>query len=319
MTQEFPEPSMTAAASTADAAPSIPVRLAVIMPVFGNWADTLECLGMLADQSSRQFKLYLADDGSPEPAPDAVHACPFVTYLRRPHTGFAATCNAAVDAAADEGCTHVLLLNNDTSFGPGFIAEWVAKVAAFPLAIMGPVIHYFDAPEAVWYSGGSRSIAVPFCRLRRRYTTQTAVDVLTGCVLLVPVQAWQRLNGFDERYVTYYEDFDFMLRARDAGVPAYVVTEPALKVLHKVSRTTLCRGRWNRDYRMIASRLLFIRRRYSGIERVACLSAAIPHLAWTTITNLPSLPSPRLLWNALRTGLTADAGGRPARRSPQAD
>lgn len=165
---------MTAAASTADAASSIPLRLAVIMPVFGNWADTLDCLGMLADQSSRHFKLYLADDGSPEPAPDAVHACPFVTYLRRPHTGFAATCNAAVDAAADEGCTHVLLLNNDTSFG-------------------------------------------------------------------------------------------------------------------------------------------------SGIERVACLSATIPHLAWTVITNLPLLPSPRLLWNALRTGLTADAGGRPARRSPRSD
>lgn len=308
---------MTAAES--DAAPATPVRLAVIIPVFGNWADTLDCLGMLADQSSRHFRLYLADDGSPDPAPEAVHAFPFVTYLRRPHAGFAATCNAAVAAAADEGCTHVLLLNNDTSFGPGFIDAWLAKAAAFPRAIMGPVINYFDKPDAIWFSGGSRSIAAPFFRFRRRVTEQTAVDLLTGCVLLVPVEAWKRLDGFDERYVTYYEDFDFMLRARESNVPAYVVVEPALRVLHKVSRTALGRGRWNRDYRMLVSRLLFIRARYSGVERAACLCVAIPHLAWTTITNLPALPNPRLLWNAVRTGLTAEAGGRSARRSTPPD
>jgi GT2 family glycosyltransferase len=156
---------------------------------------------------------------------------------------------------------------------------------------------------------------VPFIRFRRRFTEQTAIDILTGCVLLVPVQAWTRFNGFDERYVMYYEDFDFLLRARDSGVPAYLVVEPELRVLHKVSRTVLQRGRWNRDYRMIASRLLFIRRRYSGVEKVVCLCASIPHLALVALTNLPDLPNPRLLWNAIRTGLTGDSSGEPARMS----
>lgn len=294
--------------------PALPtVRLAVIMPVFGNWGDTLDCLRMLAGQTSGHFRLFLADDGSPEPPPDAVHAFPFVTYLRRPHGGFAAICNSAVKVAADAGCTHVLLLNNDTSFGPGFIEAWLAKAAAFPEAIMGPLIAYFDRPDTIWYSGGSRSVAVPFFRCRRRFKAQTAVDILTGCVLLVPVQAWDRVDGFDERYVTYYEDFDFMLRAREAGVPAYVVVEPELRVLHKVSRTAIGHGRWNRDYRMIASRLRFIRHRYSGIERVACLCASIPHLVSIAVANMPELPAPRLLWNAIRTGLTADAGGEPSR------
>ena len=180
---------------------------------------------------------------------------------------------------------------------------------------MGPLICYFDRPEVIWYSGGPRSIAVPFVRFRRNFTAQTAVDILTGCVLLVPVQVWTRLNGFDERYVTYYEDFDFMLRARHAGIPAYLVVEPELRVLHKVSRTALHRGRWNRDYRMIASRLLFIRRRYSGVERVVCLCVSIPHLAMIALTNIPELPNPRLLWNAIRKGLTEDATSEPAATS----
>jgi GT2 family glycosyltransferase len=304
---------MTPADSFAHTASAAPVRLAVVMPVFGNWGDTLDCLGTLAGQTSQDFRLFLADDGSPEPPPAAVHAFPFVTYLRRPHGGFAATCNAAVDAAGDAGCTHVLLLNNDTSFGPGFIAAWLAKAAAFPRAIMGPLICYFDQPDAIWYSGGRRSIAVPFMRFRRRFTAQTAVDVLTGCVLLVPVQAWRVLDGFDERYVTYYEDFDFMLRAREANVPAYLVVEPDLRVLHKVSRTALGRGRWHRDYRMIASRLRFIRHRYSGLERMACLCASVPHLVGVAIVNMPELPNPRLLWNAVRAGLTVDGSGGPSK------
>lgn len=304
---------MTLAELTKKTTLATPVRLAIVMPVFGNWDDTLDCLGKLAGQTIRDFHLFLADDGSPQSPPDAVHAFAFVTYLRKPHGGFASACNAAADAAADAGYTHILLLNNDTSFAEGFIEAWLAKASAFPQAIMGPLICYFDRPEVIWYSGGPRSIAVPFVRLRRTFKAQTAVDILTGCVLLVPVQAWTRLNGFDERYVTYYEDFDFLLRARDAGVLAYLVVEPELRVLHKVSRTALHRGRWHRDFRMIASRLLFIRRRYSGVEKVLCLCASIPHLAMIVLTNIPELPNPRLLWNAIRQGLTDDASGEPAR------
>lgn len=307
--------SMTLVESRENTVASVPVRLAVIMPVFGNWGDTLDCLRMLAGQTSQEFRLFLADDGSPESPPDAIHAFPFVTYLRKRHGGFASTCNFAADVAADAGCTHILLLNNDTSFGPSFIEVWLAKAAASPQAIMGPVICYFDQPDVIWYSGGKRSVVVPFVRLRRRFTEQTAVDILTGCVLLVPVPAWTRINGFDEQYEFYYEDFDFMLRAREAGVPAYLVIEPELRVLHKVSRSALHRGRWNRDYRMIATRLLFIRRRYAGMERVVCLGASIPHLAMVALQNIPELPNPRRLWMAIRKGLTDDASGEPAQPS----
>jgi hypothetical protein len=296
---------------------STEVRLAIIMPVFGNWDDTLDCLGMLSKQTNMNFQLYLADDGSLQPPPDAVYAFSFVTYVHLSHAGFATTCNRAVDIASEAGYTHVLLLNNDTSFGPSFVEGWLSKIVPFPQAIMGPMIFYYERPDAVWYSGGNRSILVPFVRFLRRFERQTAVDILTGCVLLVPVQTWISLNGFDERYVTYYEDFDFMLRARDEGVPAYLVVEPELWVLHKVSRTSLNHGRWNRDYRMLASRLLFIRRRYFGIEKVACLFISIPHLVFLTFTNLPELPDPRQLYLALKNGLKSDASAKPIRKAVQ--
>lgn len=278
------------------------IKLAVIIPVYGNWGDTLDCLNMLAGQSSKHFRLYLADDGSPEPPPREIDSFDFVTYYRMPHRGFASTCNAAVVRAAHEGSTHLLLLNNDTAFGSDFIQTWLEKVTLFPDAIMGPQIYYFDHPRMIWYSGGDKSILNPFFRCRQEFTTQKAVDILTGCVLLVPVKTWLSLGGLDETYVTYYEDFDFVLKARDAGVQAYVLVASELRVWHKVSRTSLRSGRWDREYRMLTSRLLFIRKKYTGIEKVICLAMSIPHVLIMGCLNLPELPKPGKLLRAFRQG-----------------
>jgi hypothetical protein len=278
------------------------IKLAIIMPVYGNWGDTLACLKVLADQSSKHFRLYLADDGSPEPPPAEIDSFGFLRYCRRPHAGFAATCNAAVLRAADEGCTHLLLLNNDTAFGTNFIRTWIEKITCFPDAIMGPQIYYYDHPQLIWYSGGSKSILIPFFRCRQQFRMQKAVDILTGCVLLVPVKTWLGLGGLDETYVTYYEDFDFVLKARDAGVLVYLLVEKDLRVWHKVSRTSLLRGRWNREYRMLTSRLLFIRKRYTGVEKIVCLALSIPHVFILGCLNFPELPSRGRLLRAFRQG-----------------
>ena len=97
------------------------IRLFIIVPVVGNWADTTDCLRMLAEQESEDFRVILADDGSPDPPPAEVHSFPFVRYVRGPHAGFAAICNTAARIALTQSATHLLFLNNDTAFNPRFI------------------------------------------------------------------------------------------------------------------------------------------------------------------------------------------------------
>lgn len=284
------------------------IRLHVIVPVFGNWADTIDCLRMLAGQESKDFSVILADDGSPEPPPAEVHSFPFVQYIRGPHVGFAANCNAAARLAQAQAATHLLFLNNDTAFSPRFIAAWLQTVRELPDALLGPIIYWYHDPDSVWFSGGPQSLLLPFLRLRRAFLERTPVDVLCGCVLLVPITAWLQLDGFHERFVTYYEDFDFTLRAKREGIPAYVVVDRDLSVRHKVSRTTRSRGVWRKEYRMITSRLLFIRRNYHGVARYTCFVLCAAHLATMLVTSLPAVPDPRLLWAAVRAGLKSPAG-----------
>jgi GT2 family glycosyltransferase len=284
------------------------VRLHVIVPVFGNWADTIDCLRMLAEQESKGFSVILADDGSPDPPPAEVHSFPFVHYIRGQHVGFAANCNAAARLAQTQGATHLLFLNNDTAFSPRFIGEWLRTVRELPDAVLGPLIYWHHDPTSLWFTGGPQSILLPFFRLRQGFRVRTPVDVLCGCVLLVPMTAWMQLDGFHEGFVTYYEDFDFSLRAKRGGIPAYVVVDRDLSVRHKVSRTTSSRGAWSKEYLMITSRLFFIRRNYRGVARCTCLLLCVAHLAVTLVTSLPALPDPGLLWKAVQTGLWSPAG-----------
>lgn len=286
-------------------------RIAVIIPTYGNWSDCLECLQLLAAQDVRDFTVVLVDDGSDAPPPRTILDMPFVDYVRLPHAGFAKTCNAGARKAIQEGCTHLLLLNDDTVFGAGFIHRWIEKVLAHPQAIMAPIIYYADRPDQVWFSGGRRSITVPFMSPRRKPTGQTAVDILTGCALMVPSEAWRRVGGLEEAFVTYYEDYDFLLRARKAGVEAYLVTEKELEVRHKVARTAGREGPWSREYRLLASRLLFIRRQFTGVERAMCLGLACLHLLATCVLCLPAVPDVRRLRQAVAEGMGSipDRGG----------
>ena len=278
------------------------MKLCLVIPVFGNHTDTLACLRMLAAQSSANFEVVVADDGSPEPPPSWQREFPFLTWQRNPHRGFAGNCNNGAREALRRGATHLLFLNNDTAFGPGFIAAWERRIAALPEALLSPVIYWFDRPDEIWYSGGKRGIHVPFVRLARPCPTRTEVDLLCGCALLLPASAWLALRGFDESFRLYYEDFDLCLRARRLGLHLYVDPDPDLAVRHRVSRSSPVA--WAKHFRMITSRYLFIRRHYQGLSLYCCLFLTAPQLAVTVAANLPDLPDWRGLRAAVSEGFT---------------
>src|SRR5271167_3245607 len=126
--------------------PKSEIRLFVIVPVFGNWDETMDCLRALEAQTTRQFDVLIADDGSPELPPPDIHGLSLTTYLRHPHRGFAANCNAAAREAIRRGATHLLFLNNDTAFSLRFLEAWLSTVAVLPEAILSPNIYWYDDP-----------------------------------------------------------------------------------------------------------------------------------------------------------------------------
>lgn len=298
--------------------PADRIRLFIIVPVYGNWEDALECLRALSVQSTANFHVLIADDGSPSPPPAEIHAFPFASYLRDANRGFAGNCNRAALMAMEKGATHMLFLNSDTIFGSSFVDQWLCTAQELPDALLSPMVYWFTRPSQVWFSGGKQNIWVPFKRLHREFRKNTLVDIVCGCALLAPANRWKELGGFDERYITYYEDFDLTLRAKNLGIQTYVVSSPELRVLHKVSGSFRGETVWPQHYRLLSSSLMFIRRHYRGLQKWLCLTLKGVHLVAVVALNLPDIPSPRLLWKATAAGLfdrnvtsaRSEAGGR---------
>ncbi len=279
------------------------IRLFVIVPVYGNWGDTLDCLRALDAQDCRSFKVLVFDDGSPQPAPPEVQQFAIAECHRGPNLGFAGNCNRAARIALEQGATHLLFLNNDTTFSSDFTGVWLKAIAARPEAIISPIIYWSDKPSKVWISGGNATIFRPYFRPAIEYANATEVELVCGCALMVPSAAWRCLEGFDESFVTYYEDYDFTLRARKIGFGAFVLPDAGLRVWHKVSGSFRGKNVWEQQYRLLTSRLLFIRMHYRGIRKRMCLALAGAHLLAQLVLNLPELPDSSLLRRSIAEGL----------------
>jgi GT2 family glycosyltransferase len=133
--------------------------------------------------------------------------------------------------------------------------------------------------------------------------TVREVDVVTGCLMLVPRAVWDALGGLDERYFMYGEDADLALRARAAGLRPIVC--PDAVVVHEVGRAsahradkllllfrgkaTLMRCHWRGPRRALGLALLA-----GGVAARALLAR---DAAWATLwrhrrTWLRGFPSP---------------------------
>jgi len=55
------------------------------------------------------------------------------------------------------------------------------------------------------------------------------IPIGSGCCMLLRSSALTAVNGFDERYFLYFEDFDLSLRIRQQGRIAYL---PTMKIIH---------------------------------------------------------------------------------------
>ncbi|MFT4288443.1 glycosyltransferase family 2 protein [Nocardioides sp.] len=66
--------------------------------------------------------------------------------------------------------------------------------------------------------------------------TVREVGMITGCLLLVDREDWDRLGGMDERYFVYGEDADFSARARRLGLRPIIT--PEAEVVHAIGRSS---------------------------------------------------------------------------------
>jgi len=158
--------------------------------------------------------------------------------------GVAAGNNQGIQHALQDGCSSILLINNDTEFNEHLIELLAKGLQTFKVDMICPKIMYFDEPERFWAAGGHFQRLLGFRPAhnavgeidRGQCNSPRLISYTPTCCVLMRGDVFDQVGLMDERYFVYYDDVDFMFRAGEKGVK--LLYFPNALLLHKVGRLT---------------------------------------------------------------------------------
>ena len=225
-------------AGNAAGAPRVDGPLVSIVIVNWNGAAHLEgLLRSIRAQSYRKIEVVVVDNGSRDDSLRILASFPEVAaHPQQRNVGFCRGNNLGIEKSNGE---ILFLLNNDTVVDPRCVERAVGCLAESPPDILGvfPMILFHDAPQVIncagaqwhfrhlWRDNTVGMLDIPGARGRERVFG----GIFAGVFLRRA--AFEALGLFDERFVTYGEDFDVCYRANLAGYG--FILEPGAIVYHK--------------------------------------------------------------------------------------
>lgn len=211
--------------------------------------------------------------------------------------GFGAGCNAGVEAAKAFNAKHYWFLNPDTKVFPQTQQKLLEFLASSPaVSFVGSQLvneegvarpSAFRFPSAIselcsYLRLGvldrifaQRQVAIPVSDAAHR------ADWLTGASFMAKADAFDQLNGFDERFFLYFEEVDLFYRAKQCGFECWI--NPDSKVYHMAGASTgIASGRKatkRRPQYWFDSRRYFYCKNFGRLQFALCDLAAMAGLS----------------------------------------
>ena len=219
-----------------------------VVTVTYNSAQVLDgFLSSLLGQSQRNFLLYVVDNASSDDTLERLARYDdrrIVLIANRENVGVAHGNNQGIRAALETGCDSVLLINNDTEFGPDLLLSLCTGLRDYRCDMIVPKIMYFDDSAKIWYAGGffdrlKGYLGVHYGQDEKdqgQFDEVRRVDYSPTCCMLIKKEIFDCVGLMDEQYFIYFDDGDFCLRARKNA--SKLVYFPTAKLWHKVSSLT---------------------------------------------------------------------------------
>jgi len=253
-----------------------------------NWNTrdmTLACLRSIYAQTTRtSFEVIVVDNGSSDGSAEAI-ALEFpqaILMAEKQNHGFGRATNLQAQRARGK---QLLLLNTDTVVLDHAIDALVEFSRRTPHArIWGGRTLFADGslnPTSCW---GKPTPWTQFCQAvgigalfpgspffnRRAYPgwardSERAVDIVTGCLLLIDTDFWHELGGFDPAFFMYGEEADLCLRAARRGARPMIT--PAATIIHYDGGST--QGSAEKLTRTLAATVRMIEKHFPAGTRAA--------------------------------------------------
>jgi GT2 family glycosyltransferase/glycosyltransferase involved in cell wall biosynthesis/SAM-dependent methyltransferase len=216
-------------------------EVSVIIPVFGQLDETLRCLASIGRAlPARAFEVIVVDDGSPDATAATLATIPGLRVVSTEvNVGFIRSCNLGARHALGR---YLLFLNNDTEVMPGWCDELIGTFVVRPDAgVVGAQLLYPDgrlqeAGGIIWRDGSGWNYGREQDPAQPEFNYRRDVDYVSGAVLAITRDLFDRVGGFDERYLPAYgEDSDLAFKVRELGLA--VLYQPMARVIHREGAT----------------------------------------------------------------------------------
>lgn len=196
--------------------------------------------------SYSNYEIIVFDNGSREPETrEYLSSLPHKGIMNPTNLGFARGNNEAARYATGE---YLLFLNNDTIPHPGWLEEMVRLVVdSLKCGIVGGKLLYPD--------GRIQHIGVYFdFKGRRKHYFKRYEDnipearevreceAVTGACMLIRRDIFEKVGGFDERFIHGSEDIDLCLKVRELGYKVFFCPTSILTHFEGVTGKGLGRG-----------------------------------------------------------------------------
>lgn len=210
--------------------------VSIVIPTYGKWAYTRQCLVHLAVlKSSVPFEVIVVDDASPDDSADRVAECPGVRLVRAERNlGFVGACNLGAAAAKSD---LLVFLNNDTEVRPGWLDELFDTMTGDErIGLVGSKLVYPDGAlqecgGIIWSDGSGWNYGRGGAADDPAVDVVRDVDYCSGAAIMVRRDLFEEVGRFDQRYApAYYEDTDLAFAIRATG--HRVVVQPNAVVVH---------------------------------------------------------------------------------------
>ena len=286
-----------------------------IVTVLYNSDDVLPgFFSSLKQQTERRFRLYVIDNSASDSGLTRARLLAAQCGIEGSfkfngsNRGIAAGNNQGIDLALEQGCTHVLLANNDTEFAPEVIAGLLRVLELRNSSAATPKIYYYGEDKLIWYAGGDIhpwTMRVPHYGMLKRDTgqfdRQTHVAYAPTCFMLIRADVFAAVGRMDENFFVYYDDVDFVWRLERRGLR--IAFAPEYVVLHKVSTSTGGAESPFTLYYSNRNRFFFIRKNLRGPSKWLALTYALATRP-LRLLHLPKLKRARA-WRGILDGLRA--------------
>jgi len=220
-------------------------KITIIVLNWNGSRDTVDCLSSLQKVNDTNFEILLVDNGSKINSIESVEEQFLkINFLKLDKNyGYSGGNNRGFESIKNN-TDYVCFLNNDVIVDKNFLKYFRIGLNEFGNQnIFGPKIYFEYPSNKIWYGGGEVHLKKGLiyhkyigCLDSNQNSQIEYTGYITGCCLLLSVENFDKLGGFNEKFNMYAEDVDLCLRAKNININCVYI--PKAQIWHKVSSST---------------------------------------------------------------------------------